>query len=83
MTLAAAGAAEVAVREPRWLVLNFHRVCADCAGDSYAVHPDRVRQLAIWLRARGGVIPVVDASGRVIARRPLVLASLGDVLRDH
>jgi peptidoglycan/xylan/chitin deacetylase (PgdA/CDA1 family) len=81
MALAAASdASDLALREPRWLVLNFHRVCSDCPGDAYAVHPDRLRHFAIWLRARGGVIPILDASGRVIARRPLVLAGVGGVL---
>ncbi len=81
MVLAAASdATDVAIREPRWLVLNFHRVCSDCPDDAYAVTPTRLRQLAIWLRARQGVIPVLDASGRVIARRPLVFSTVASAL---
>ncbi len=80
MVLAAASDTdELALAEPRWLVLTFHDFCADCEA-SLAVDPARFAELVDWLRARGGVIDVRGPDHGVIGRRPLVFRTVADVV---
>ncbi|HEY2746127.1 MAG TPA: polysaccharide deacetylase family protein [Polyangia bacterium] len=71
---------ELALEKRRWLVFNFHDFCDDCSGDSDTVPKSVFRSFVTWLRDQKGAIAVRDATGQEIARRPLVVRTVAQVL---
>ncbi len=77
---AAADAVEQPLAARRWLVLTFHDFCTTCTGRTYQVDVARLKRFAAWLRELGGAVPVVNASGRRVGRRPLIVTSVAEAL---
>jgi len=73
---------ELALERRRWLVFNFHDFCDDCSGDSDTVPKSVFVAFISWLRDQKGEITVRDATGAEIARRPLVIKTVAQVLSD-
>jgi peptidoglycan/xylan/chitin deacetylase (PgdA/CDA1 family) len=71
---------ELPLERRRWLVFNFHDFCDDCSGDTDTVPKSVFRSFVTWLRDQNGGIAVRDATGEEIARRPLVVRTVAQVL---
>jgi peptidoglycan/xylan/chitin deacetylase (PgdA/CDA1 family) len=71
---------ELPLERKRWLVFNFHDFCDDCSGDSDTVSKSVFRAFVAWLRDQDGAIAVRDGAGAEIARRPLVVRTVAQVL---
>jgi len=79
---AAADHKELPLERRRWLVLTFHDFCDSCSGDSDTVQKSVFRSFVAWLRDQKGEIAVRNATGDEIARRPLVVRTVAQVLAD-
>jgi peptidoglycan/xylan/chitin deacetylase (PgdA/CDA1 family) len=71
---------ELPLARARWLVFNFHDFCDSCSDDSDTVRKDVFAAFVGWLRDQGGEIAVRDAGGNEVARRPLVVRTVADVM---
>jgi hypothetical protein len=77
---AASDEKELPRERSRWLVFNFHDFCDDCSGDSDTVRKSVFRSFITWLRDQKGEIAVRNATGEEIARRPLIIRTVAQVL---
>jgi peptidoglycan/xylan/chitin deacetylase (PgdA/CDA1 family) len=71
---------ELPLERKRWLVFNFHDFCDDCSGDTDTVPKSVFRSFVTWLRDQRGGIAVRNATGEEIARRPLMVKTVAQVL---